>query len=400
MVTFGPSRQIVTVPRKKTFSQKLNKAVGAGLESASQIQEAYQQKEKAETTLKKENEFIKKETGMDVSGLSGKPREKIIEQAYKAKEKRDFLDHILHRNKETEPEMGRQTAPELGGAEEQLEGPSGERKVQLETLFPEDEIIAASMINPQLANLMQKQNEQKIAEGRYEQEQYEKQRRESPEYKRTEALNKAQVEDDIAFVNELNKSLKTNILRTKTINNLENLNKKGITGKAYEKGLEKIGLIGLTSEGRREFSSEVKNLLTDLKSILGSQFSASEFNILLNSYPSSDFSQEANQAIIDNLRDFQDIKNYEFQVTNELIEQNGDEIPPKVRFKINKKVEEYAHTKYEDIRKNLQTIYNEQNGIPKGHSLLVDPNGFEYEVPNDMVNELVELGAKVKMSNE
>lgn len=166
-----------------------------------------------------------------------------------------------------------------------------------------------------------------------------------------------------------------------------------MTGKPYEKFLEKVGLVSQTSEGRREFAADVKNLITDIRSILGGQFSNFEFQTILNAYPSPDFSQKANEAIIKNLKDFQEIRNQEIKIAKNLKSENGGKIPEDFQSKVNERLQEYAQKKILDIKQNTQDILREQLGVSIGNTIMLAPDGEPIAVPNEEIDKALELGA-------
>jgi len=218
-------------------------------------------------------------------------------------------------------------------------------------------------------------------------------RKNSPEVKRDQFLTQAQAQADIKYNTQLQEASKQHELKEKTLNDLDNLNKKGVTGKPWEKFAEKVGLVNLTSEGRREFAADVKNLITDIRSILGGQFSNFEFQTILNAYPSADFSKEANSAIIKNLKYFQDIKKKEVVFAEQLKKENRGKIPVDFQSQVNEKVREYANSKVPEIKENMVSVMNEEYGIPKGHVLMFDSKGEPLSVPEKEVTRYLDLGA-------
>ncbi len=146
-----------------------------------------------------------------------------------------------------------------------------------------------AMINPAVADKMQKYNDNLRADQKHqeimnqrEREFQLKEKEKSPEYLREKAQNQAQAKSDNDYNKQLQSSASQHKIKKETLSKLEKLNEKGVTGKPYEKVLEKFGLTNLTSEGRREFSADVKHLITDIRSILGGQFSNFEFQSILN----------------------------------------------------------------------------------------------------------------------
>jgi hypothetical protein len=215
----------------------------------------------------------------------------------------------------------------------------------------------------------------------------------SPEYQRLQHLESSQAQADVKYNAALQETSKQHELKQQTLDRLEKLNLKGVTGKPYEKLLEKSGLVALTSDGRREFAADVKNLITDIRSILGGQFSNFEFQTILNAYPSADFSKGANEAIIKNLKSFQDIKSKEVEFAEQLKKDNKGQIPKDFQSQVNEMVRKYAANKVSDIKDNSKKIMNEEYGIPEGNVLMFDPQGEPLNVSPQDVERYESLGA-------
>jgi len=286
--------------------------------------------------------------------------------------------------------------PQEQGMQDQQEFPEGSLQQQLgfdpAELSPQD-IAMASAVDPQFGAMLQRMNDVALREKRAAQELQFKQMKESPEHRRELQLESSQAQADVKYNQELQQASKQHELKQQTLDRLETLNKKGVTGKPYEKLLERSGLINLTSEGRREFAADVKNLITDIRSILGGQFSNFEFQTILNAYPSADFSKEANAAIIKNLKGFQDIKNKEVEFAEQLKKQNKGKIPLDFQAQVNQKVRDYAATKVPEIRANTLKILNEEHGIKPGFVLMFDPQGEPLNVPESEVERYESFGA-------
>jgi hypothetical protein len=286
----------------------------------------------------------------------------------------------------------------------QIEQPQPQSKASesLGQLIPEQKIAAASLVNPALADKMQKHNDNILAQRRHEDVQARERekldlqhKKASPEYQRQQQIESSQAQADIKYNQQLQEMARQHELKRKTLDRLEKLNKQGVTGKSYEKLLEKVGLVALTSDGRREFAAEVKTLITDIRSILGSQFSTFEFQTILNAYPSADFSQGANEAITNNLKEFQGIKDKEIEFANELKKENGGKTPIDFQAKVNDRVREYATQKLPQIKENAKKIMNEEYGIPDGKVLMFDPKGEPLSVSPEQVERYQSLGASL-----
>jgi len=263
------------------------------------------------------------------------------------------------------------------------------------TQLRDEDIAKVAAIDPNVARTLTHEKDVALRENRAQKEFEERKRLNSPEVLREKQLAGEQAKADIKYNQELQSSRKLHEIKKSTIDKLEKLNRKGVTGKPFEKALERIGLINLTSEGRREFAADVKHLITDIRSILGGQFSQFEFQTILNSYPSADFSKEANEAILKNLKEFGDIRDKEFEIANQLKKENGGKVPFDFQATINQKLQEYANERLPQIKENTIKIMNEEYGIPKGNTLLFDPNGEPLSVPDDQVAMMLENGANL-----
>jgi hypothetical protein len=211
---------------------------------------------------------------------------------------------------------------------------------------------------------------------------------------REDILEAEQAKGDIAYQKQIPEMQKTLAHRKDVTNRFEDLNKKGVTGKPYEKFLEKVGLINLTSEGRREAGSLQKEYTKDIRQILGSQFSAQEFFTILNSYPSPDFSKEANQAIINNYKIWDDIKEKEIAIANKLIKENKGRPPRNFELDVANSLSEYANSRVPEMRKNIEKVKSQlETKVPSGFVLMYDQNGDVLHVPANELDQAINLGA-------
>jgi len=385
--------QILPANPRTSFGEKLN----AGIGNALGMMEQYQQQAQSAKQLENENQALAR-MGIDLTGISDpKQRQQYVAAALQGANQRE-LEMMKQQGRQ---QVKQQEQDFLG----QLFGQKGTPQTQEGALenqgqfnpgqLSDADIAQAASINPNLGRLLQSQKDASQREKR-EQENLEfKKMKESPEHRRETQLESSQAQADVKYNANLQDLSKQHELKQQTLERLDKLNKQGVTGKPYEKLLEKMGLTALTTSGRREFAADVKNLITDIRSILGGQFSAFEFQTILNAYPSADFSKDANAAIIKNLKEFQEIKSKEVEFAQELKKENKGKIPFDFQAQVNEKVREFAATKVADIKKNTQKILHEEYGIPKGNVLMFDPSGEPMNVPEADVIKLLEAGASL-----
>jgi len=384
--------------RRPTFGQKLNEGLGRGLQLGSEMLQAKTQKDQ----MHLENEAARS-FGVDLTGIHDpKLRQEALSMALQGQNQQQ-LEMLKQRGKEGLFNKKQGFLEQLfSGNQEQSQNQqqtSKQENDQSQNFNPSNisdaDIARAASIDPVLGRELRAAKDTALREKRSERDFLERQKEKSPEFQRENQIASGQATADVKYNQTLQEASKQHELKEQSLDRLEKLNKKGVTGKPYEKILEKVGLINLTSEGRREFAADVKNLITDIRSILGAQFTGFEFQTILNAYPSADFSKEANSAIIHNLKDFQDIKKKEVEFANQLKKENDGKIPYDFQAQVNEKVRDYAASKLGDIKKNTREIMNEQYGVPKGHTLLLDPYGEPLSVPDDEVEQLLQNGAEL-----
>lgn len=378
---------IQILPAAKTFGGEFAKQFGAGAGKGFS-------EEIASTQQRKKMDFENEKLGIPqgtydpdlrkaymVEMLKSRGKEQLFEK------KQGFLGELFGGK---QPQR-RPIEEQLGTEKEKLSLAEIPQNLDVSQI-PDEAIAQATAVDPQLGSALQRMKDVSLREKRAEQEFTLKKEKSSPEYQRQQQLATAQATADTKYNQELQSASKQHELKTQTLDRLETLNRKGVTGKPFEKLLEKFGLVALTSEGRREFAADVKNLITDIRSILGSQFSQFEFQTILNAYPSADFSQGANKAIIDNLKEFQDIRKKEFEISSQIKKENKGKLPEFFQDKVNERLQEYAQTKMADIKANTQKIMNEEYGIKPGNILMFAPDGEPMEVPMDRIDEILEKG--------
>lgn len=375
--------QIIQENKRPSLGQKFSNALGVGLQGAGQIMQQNQQQQAAQRA--------KQQFGIDVSGFDPETQKALLVEAFKQQgqqgrlgQKQEFLSQLLGGGPASQ-----QQGEQLRGDQQNIQQGFDPSQIS------DAQIAQVTAVDPNVGRAMMHAKDVALREKR-EQENLEfKKMKESPEHRRETQLESSQAQADVKYNQTLQEASKQHELKEQTLDRLEALNKKGVTGKPYEKLLEKMGLVNLTSEGRREFAADVKNLITDIRSILGGQFSAFEFQTILNAYPSADFSKGANEAIIKNLKDFQDIKKKEVEFAQQIKKDNKGKIPFDFQALVNEKVREYAASKLPEIKANTQKIMNEEYGIKPGFTLMFDPSGEPLNVPEGEVARYAELGASL-----
>lgn len=415
---------MVDIIKEKTFGSEFGRALGGGLGEgfAKGAEEAKNTKQRM-VELAKENKKIYEDTGIILTSTNQKMREKEFSAKLKAQNDKELLDQKYEKKndlikdiygnkqnptqdfgnqinpKEKLPSFMDQLQNEQTTSQDQMNIPD-EMQNQNEGGFDasqltDEQIARAYAADHDLGAEMRAAKNAAIKQKNENRKHDLDLKKISPEHQRQQHLESAQAQADVKYNQQLQEASKQHALKEQTLNRLEKLNQKGVTGKPYEKLLEKSGLVAFTSDGRREFAADVKNLITDIRSILGAQFTGFEFQTILNAYPSADFSKGANEAIIKNLKDFQDIKSKEVEFSRDIKKENGGKIPQDFQSLVNERVHEYAVSKIPDIKANTMKIMNEEYGIKPGYILMFDPNGEPLNVPEDRMTEALDKGASL-----
>jgi hypothetical protein len=379
------------IPRAKTFGDRLVQGIQGASEKGAELFGEHQKKKEADASQTRENEALKRLYDVNLSGVTDpKARQEIIGELAKTSGKSQFLDRLRGGGQSGNPPLPAGKSQPAKEAQQQGEqapqdpnSPSGWYDQLSDSQRQE-----FAFTYPQEAKALEHDRQNRLT-------QQENARKTSPEFVRGQKITQAQADADVKYNTQLQETSKQHELKSQALNRLESLNNKGVTGKPYEKLLEKGGLTALTSDGRREFAADVKNLITDIRSILGSQFTGFEFQTILNAYPSADFSKGANAAIIKNLKEFQNIKEKEVEFAKQLKKDNRGKIPEDFQSKVNDLVHAYANTRVNSIKDNTQKIMNEEYGIPEGNVLMFAPDGEPINVPGDEVSKYLEIGANL-----
>jgi len=420
--------QIIEENRKPTFSERLNRSLRTSVEQGSQLYENYQQQQREAQREKQKRQALHSLVGeqgeaiadlppelqklyVDYALKGGLQQQKIAHELQKGDQKLDenrqkTRDLEIRRGLEpgslsayeNDPAMAeRISRPEkakapLGG----LAGtpPSREEAAAIERVIRENPQASAE----ELELAFNKEPEilpgrtSNILESRRRSEEI--QRKESPQLQRQELLTKAQAQADIEYDKELQNRAKKTVLKNESLDRIEKIIKKGVSGKPVDQILEAVGLISKTSEGRRELAAEVKNQYTDFKEVAGSQLSAMEFNILSGAYPNPNFSKEANLAIVKNLRIVGETLNEEYKIAEQLKKENGGKKPEDFQAKVNERLFGYIASRKEELKENIRKILNSQHKIRPGYVLMF-ANGDEndpMEVPESEVKKFIDMG--------
>jgi hypothetical protein len=211
---------------------------------------------------------------------------------------------------------------------------------------------------------------------------------------RDKVLTQEQAKDDVKFSQGQAEALKLIDAQQRTLDRADELNEQGVTGGLLDQALEKVGLLQYTSDGRREYTSISKDALKNqnIKAIVGSQMSQMEFSFFAQATINPNFSKEANKRIIQKEKIALRYQKLYADITKNLIEQNGGQIPERLQDKVNA---EYAKQS-EKLTKELKEVnadFQAIQKVPPGQVLMYDKKRRPLHVPENEVEKYSKMGA-------
>lgn len=197
-------------------------------------------------------------------------------------------------------------------------------------------------------------------------------------------ITKKQVAADADYNSSLADKQKNYLKRSYIRDRATKLNKTGKTGKVKDRILDFYGLESMTSAERRELASLQKDYVAPtLKATLGGNFSGGEFNTLMNASFNPNFSEQANEAILNKDRIIDDILNQEVEIARRIKRDNGGKVPRDYEELVSTELAEYAKTKLPQLKEDTKLINNEKAKVPAGKTLMYDDKGNEIFVPDN-----------------
>lgn len=214
---------------------------------------------------------------------------------------------------------------------------------------------------------------------------------------RQEVLEKKQAEADIEFYNMQQQKAPMLFNRGRDIQRALEVNREGATGGLWDQAMQQAGMLQFTSEGYREFASLAKEMVKNqnIKSIIGAQISAMEFNFFRDATISERFSEAANDRIIKKEEIAHRYEKLYNDITNEIVEQNGGEPPKNLQALVNKEFAIQSKPLSEELKKAAEEFKSIQT-VPYGKTLMFTPDRVPIHVPNNEVKEASKLGATLK----
>lgn len=377
------------IPKVPSFGEEFARSVGQGLsQGASSAMNSYTKKKE----LEKENAAIMAETGVNLAGITDPDQRKyVFSEQIKAKQ-----DKAKKTNESLADKAGYDTIKDRFGEKAadlwQISNPGVRTKLINDLLSEEEDvnelpeketkkpIQKVKSLDAELVSEDPIIKEPKVVK--------------EPKISKSKAI--APTKQDIEYNQELNSKKKTSILTDRITKRAETLINRGASGKTGENILEKVGLGNFTSADRRELASLQKELVAPtLKKTLGGNFTASEFNTILNASFSPNHSKEANLAILNNINAAEEIAKKEIEISNRIKKENGGNVPFDYESRVADELMQFAHTKLDEVKNNTKLLINEENGIPPGKTLMYDPQGNKLSVPDNeaAIKYYTDLGA-------
>ena len=211
---------------------------------------------------------------------------------------------------------------------------------------------------------------------------------------RDKAIEAAQAQKDVAFVEEQAKAGEASVKQLDTLKAGRKLNSEGVTGKNWDIAMNAAGLVNYTSAGYREFASYAKEAVKNqnIKSVVGSQMSQREFQFFVDATINPNFSQEANNRVLMKEEIAARMTQLYSDITAGVIEQNGGKIPRGIHQQVNKEFSIQSKKLQEELAIVAQD-YEAIQYVPPGKVLMYDEKRRPLHVDADKVAEATALGA-------
>lgn len=213
---------------------------------------------------------------------------------------------------------------------------------------------------------------------------------------RGKIVRQEQAKKDIGFADDQANKTKELFSRQQTIDQAEKLNEEGVTGGLWDRAMQEAGLIQYTSDGYRVFSSIAKDAVKNqnIKSVIGSQISQMEFRFFQEATINPNFSKEANNQILKKERLALRYEKLYADITNNLIEQNGGEIPERLQQRVNEQFAKQSPKISKEVKEAAIDFEAIQN-VPEGKVLMYDKKRRPMHVPANEVEKATKMGASL-----
>lgn len=379
--------QIIEENRKPTFLDRLGNLFGPALQS-------FAQAAPEEYRGSKERQQLGGLIGQDVSDirnpdiqkllLQGKlaqqlEKEKLTGKNAQQKEKLDFLNKIFNQGATSQENISEQMPQQTEEGQEM--GGFDASKIS------DEQIAAASLIDPNIARNLQHAKDVALREKREEQKfKFEKGGREYQEAKPT-----------IEYANNLALSLDN---QNQDIEGMENALKNKNFGYFSRDNLAELtGIEGFRSKEGALFKSSIKNyFLSDVKGVGGKGLNQWLEKQLSDAMLKIGRDNAANETVLAGFRARHDRDDKWLQEYRKLYKQQKEKngyISGDIGQEVFEKVKPYYEARQRQLEAEIKTIKNSGKGLSGKIVDVIGPDGSEYEIDKSQIDELPE-GYRIK----
>lgn len=377
-------------PRKETGSaDAFMQAFATGLEGYSQAQ----QQKQFQQQMMKENEAVKRNFGIDLSGINNPDQRKLIigemlkgqQKKMLQQEKQEFLDKLFGGGTLGEGAINQFDGEEVGLSEgmKGLNTPAkqmGQGKSPVDfSKISDSDIVRASLIDPELGRSLRAAKDSILNANKSSFE---------PESDKLEAKRVAELATSIE------KDFSTAKMEDIRLERMEKLSEKGdVSTPLLLKALDTVGLpIGvLSNPDTEEYRKLETDFIRDARDIFpGGRITNYEIQSYLKTIPSLMNSPEGRKAIIRNRKLFNEAKRIRYEEYKNLIKENGGKKPLNMGLLLEERTADKIGKIEEEFRNGIDSEINKfQQPIR-----MVDPNGRPIDVPPNMIEKAMKAGAR------
>jgi hypothetical protein len=256
--------------------------------------------------------------------------------------------------------------------------------------YSDQQIFASSLVNPNLARVMQSQNESILKR---------QERKEDIALKKSEVQEKRSFERNKKFLEKSDEERQALPRKRLALKRMEKAIKSNDFSSIRNSVADYLGFDMLKSASAQEVTTAVKEfLLSDVQALQGRPNQFIE-KLMSKSYINPQYSKEANNAIYQGLADLSQLKEKELDIVADLEEEftnKGKEIPRNFQQLVKKRLQPDIDAFEKKLEDSLKEIDKKAQKLPENTVRMMDPDGNIRAVPKDKAKAAQDAGYKLQ----
>jgi len=384
---------MVQVLEQSQFGENIGKQLGGGVSSGLQLllsqklqdiqeQKALQKQQAQKANLEKYYEELGMPKGL--AHLDASVQKEIL--------KREANEKLFNQI------FGGQPSGGMESLQLTEQTPSGEIQEDLTSIssqsqqqpYTEQQIFAASLVNPTIGRAMQAQNESVLKR---------QERKEDIALKKTEIQEKRAFERNKKFLEKADEERQALPRKKLALKRMEKAINSDDFSSLRNSVADYFNLDLLKSSSAQEVNTAIKEfLLSDVQSLQGRPNQFIE-KLMSKSYINPQYSKEANKAIYQGLADLAKLKERELEVIADIEEEftdKGKEIPRNFQQLVKKRLQPEIDGFEQKLEDSLRKVDKKASKLPENTVRMMDPDGNVRAVPKDKAKAAQAAGYKLQ----